>query len=99
MSDRRVEASLDDLEKLLATLMDHPDAEAVATWHSAFKEALAGAEKGPGWPEIAGRGQRLGRLLDERVNQLQALRGAVREELLARTRGRIALSGYKPTPR
>jgi flagellar hook-associated protein FlgK len=97
MSDARVSASLDDLDRLLGTLMDDPNPEAVAEWHASFKEALAGAEKGPQWLEISTRAKMLGSRLDERVNQLQALRGAVREELLAREKGRRALSGYSPS--
>jgi flagellar hook-associated protein FlgK len=96
MSDGRVSASLDDLETLLGTLMDDPNPEAVAAWHASFKEALAGAEKGPQWAELSARARQLGKRLDERLNQLQALRGAIRQELQAREKGRRALSGYRP---
>ena len=97
MSDGRVAGALDDLERLLGTLLDHPDPQAVAAWHSAFKAALEAADKGPGWPAIVARAQALGARLDDHVNQLQGLRGAVRQELLAREKGRRALSGYQPT--
>ncbi|BDU74978.1 hypothetical protein [Mesoterricola silvestris] len=96
MSDARVMASLDDLERLLAELVDDPDPDRVAAWHAGFKEALAAAEKGPQWPGILLRAQELGRSLETRVNHLNAIRGAVREELLARSKGARALSGYKP---
>ncbi len=96
MSDGRIAASLDDLERLLATLVDDPDPDKVAAWHAGFKEALAQAEKGPQWPAIVARAQELGRRLETQVNHLNAIRGAVREELLARSKGSRALSGYKP---
>lgn len=96
MSDSRITASLDDLERLLATLIDDPDPAKVAAWHAAFQEALACAEKGPQWPGILARAQELGRRLETQVNHLNAIRGAVRDELLARSKGSRALSGYKP---
>ena len=99
MSDGRVTAALDDLERLLASLVDDPDPTRVAQWHASFKEALAGAEKGPQWPAILARAQELGLRLQTQVNHLNAIRGAVREELLARSRGSRALSGYKPATR
>ena len=97
MSDGRVQASLDDLERLLATLVDDPDPAAVAAWHAGFKAALAGAEKGPQWAALIARAQDLGRRLDEQMRHLEAIRGAVRQELLAREKGSRALKGYQPT--
>lgn len=97
MSDRAVASSLDDLERLLGQVLDDPDPGAVAAWHDQFRKALEGAEKGPQWPAIAARAHELGGRLQERVSQLKALRGAVREELLAREVGGRALKGYKPT--
>jgi len=94
MSDARIMTVLDDLERLLAGLTDHPDPEAVAVWHAAFKEALAGAERGPQWPGIVSRALELGRRLDQQARQLMAIRGVVRQELEARNRGQRALSGY-----
>ncbi|BDU78824.1 hypothetical protein [Mesoterricola sediminis] len=97
MSDLTVAASLDDLERLLGEVMDDPDPVAVETWHTAFKAALAGAERGPQWPGIAARARELGQRLETRTSQLRALRGAIREELLAQEKGGRALRGYKPT--
>ncbi len=97
MSDTRLTASLDDLERLLGSVLDDPDPQAIAAWHEAFKEALAEAEKGPQWAGIVERAHDLGKRLDQRVAQLQALRGAVREELVAREKGRRALTGYSPS--
>ena len=94
MSDARVMTVLDDLERLLAGLTDNPDPGAVAAWHAAFKEAIAGAERGPQWPGIVARAHELGRRLDQQARHLLAIRGVVRQELEARTRGRRALTGY-----
>ena len=95
MSDRDLTASLDDLERLLASILDNPDPGAVDAWHLAFKEALAGAEKGPQWSAIVARAHDLGARLDQRMAQLRAIRGAVRQELQARERGKRALHGYR----
>lgn len=95
MSDAGVSRSLDDLERLLERILDAPDPEAVAAWHAAFREQVAGAERGPQWGAIQARAHDLGRKLSERTGQLEALRGAVREELLAQERGRRALEGYR----
>jgi hypothetical protein len=95
MSDAGVTKVLDDLEGLLENLLDDPDPQAVADWHDAFREAVAGAERGPGWQEIRNRAHELGRRLEQRTGQLQALRGAIREELLAQERGHRALEGYR----
>lgn len=95
MSDAGVSKALDDLERLLGTLMDDPDPQAVADWHAAFREAVASAERGPAWPEIRNRAHELGRRLEQRTGQIQALRGAIREELRAQERGHRALEGYR----
>ena len=96
MSDATVSASLDDLERLLAALVDAPDAGAVQAWHAAFKEALAGAERGPKWPLLAARAKELNQRLDQQMRNLQAIKGAIRLELQAKERGRRALLGYRP---
>lgn len=97
MSDARVATLLDDLERLLATLVDAPDPGAVQAWHTAFKEALAKAERGPQWPALVARGRELNRRLDQQVRHLTAIRGAIRLEIQAKERGRRALAGYRPT--
>jgi flagellar hook-associated protein FlgK len=95
MSDEAVAKTLDNLERLLETLLDRPDPQAVADWHASFREAVAGAERGPRWEELRTRAKELGRRLDERTRQLVALRGAIRQELQAHERGRRALKGYR----
>ena len=97
MSDARVMTVLDDLEHLLAGLTDHPDPGLVATWHAAFKTAIAGAERGPQWPGIVARAHELGIRLEQQARHLQAIRGVVRQELEAKGRGRRALAGYMKT--
>ena len=96
MSDERIAAVLDDLERLLATMTDDPDPSAIDAWHAAFKEALAGAARGPQWAGLVVRARDLAHRLDLKVNRLTATRGAIRQELLARAKGSRALSGYAP---
>ena len=95
MSDERISASLDDLERLLATMTDDPDPTAIATWHAAFRTALAGAERGPQWAGILARARELAGRLDLKVVRLTAIRGAIRQELLTRAKGSRALSAYQ----
>jgi len=98
MSDARVMATLDDLESLLASMTDDPDPRAIAAWQISFKEALAGAERGPQWPVIVSRAQNLAKCLDLKVNRLTAIRGLIKQELLNRAKGTRALSAYAPRP-
>ena len=95
MSDGRIAASLDDLERLLAAMTDDPEPATIAAWHTAFKAALAGAERGSQWPAILARAQELAKRLDLKVDRLTAIRGAIRQELLARAKGSRALSAYQ----
>ena len=97
MSDGGVAAALDALERMLAAMTDDPDPGVVAAWHASFKEAVAGAERGPQWPELVARAHELGRVMDQHANRLKAIRGVIREELLTRSKGNRALSAYKPS--
>lgn len=97
MSDARVSAALDDLERLLAALVDAPVPGVVQAWHTAFKEALATAERGSQWPAIAARAKDLNQRLDLAMRNLQAIKGAIRLELQAKEKGHRALMGYRPS--
>ena len=94
MSDERVSAVLDDLERLLAAMTDDPEPALISTWHAAFKEAIAGAERGSQWPGIVARAHDLAQRLDLKAKHLTAIRGVIRHELLKRAQGTRALSGY-----
>jgi hypothetical protein len=95
MSDLAVFASLDDLERLLALPLEFPNAQAVADWHDGFKKAVAGAERGPRWPEALARARHLGRLLKHREALLRAAQQRLRRDLDKNTVGRRALSAYR----
>ncbi|MGA2080939.1 MAG: hypothetical protein ABSH53_10075 [Holophaga sp.] len=94
MTDLEVLAVLDRLEPLLAVPADLPNDQAVAQWHEAFKQALAGAEHGPRWPEVQARAKVLGVLLSRRVAQLQSAQEALRRSLGRVATGRRALNAY-----
>ena len=99
MSDQDVSQAFDDLDALLNRTVEHPDPQAVATWHETFKAALASAERGPGWPALQARGQALGAKLNDKVSILRSLQAPLKQELLAQAPARRALIGYDPTLR
>ena len=84
MSDLAVFESLDGLERLLALPLEFPNAQAVA-----------GAERGPRWPEALARARHLGRLLKHREALLRAAQQRLRRDLDKNTVGRRALSAYR----
>ncbi len=95
MTDQGVLEVLERLEPLLAAPLERPHAQAVADWHEAFKRAVAGAERGPRWPEVQARAKVLGRLLSRRMALLQAAQDALRKDLARFSSGRKALAAYR----
>jgi uncharacterized small protein (DUF1192 family) len=95
MTDQDVRAVLDRLEPLLGGPLEQSDAQAIAEWHQAFREAVAGAERGPGWREIQDRAKVLGTLLNRRVAMLQAAQEGLKAELGKVSAGRRALNAYR----
>ncbi len=96
MTDLDVLAALDTLEALLAGPASQPNGDAVATWHEAFKRALAGAERGFRWGEVQARGRVLGNLLSQRMALVRAARDVLGRDLAKVASGRRALKGYRP---
>ena len=95
MTDQDVLAVLDRLEPLLSGSLDQPEAQAIAEWHQAFREAVAGAERGPGWAEVRARAKVLGTLLNRRVAMLQAAQQGLKDEMGRKAAGQRALHGYQ----
>jgi len=94
MTDQDVLAVLDRLESILAAPLDHPNAQAVAEWHEAFRQAVAEAERGLRWPEVKVRAKVLGVLLSRRVALLQDAQKALKGRLDRVATGRRALTAY-----
>ena len=99
MSDQDVAQAFDALEELLAKATKDPDPEAVATWHEAFKAALASAERGPQWSALKARGRVMEVKLNQAVAVLRTLQDAVKREIDTQGAGQRALSAYHPVRR
>lgn len=94
MSDGRVRAAIEQMEAWLADPTWEPDPDLLAGWDADFQEALAKAEKGPGWPDLAARAHAAGQLLEARSETVGQERDRLRNELEAQERGSRALRGY-----
>lgn len=94
MSDGRVRAAVEQMEAWLADPTWEPDPDALAGWNADFQDALARAEKGPGWPELAARAHAAGQLLDAHSELVAQERDRLRSELGVQERGSRALRGY-----
>jgi hypothetical protein len=94
MSDVRVRAAIKQMEAWLADLTWEPDPEALALWNADFLEALAQAEKAPGWPDLIARAHTAGQLLEARAAVAVEELNRVKDELAAQERGTRALKGY-----
>lgn len=96
MSDQGVAAALDALESLLEGPPECISAEVVERWHAQFREAVASAERGPGWKEQLERAHRLSLSLDRVLGLFLEQRDALRKELDAQGKGIRALKAYQP---
>jgi hypothetical protein len=94
MTDQDVLVVLDRLEAILAAPLEHPNGQAIADWHEAFKRAVAQAERGPRWPEVQARARLLGRLLKRREALIQDAQKSLRLKLGKYSAGRVALQAY-----
>lgn len=99
MSDEAVRAAIQTLEAWLADPERALDEIALETWNRDFQAAVAGAEKGPGWPELVARGHRLAERVESRRQAVAAQRDAVRLELEQQAQGDRALKGYGSSTR
>ncbi len=96
MSDAEVLRLIAEMEGLLAKSSEDLDSESIAAWHRMFQEAVAGAERGPGWPTIVSRAQAVANAVDQRVGALSREKDALRQEMEAQSAGQRALKAYKP---
>jgi hypothetical protein len=94
MSDQDVRLALDDMERMLQE--GALTAGNLKPWQERFDAAMASAERGPGWAEIAERAHFLGRRVDLALAGVLADRDAIRKEMRLMAVGGRALKGYKP---
>ena len=95
MSDQDVVSALDALELLLEG--GSLDGEAIALWREGFDTAVAGAERGSGWPGTVARAHALSGRLDAVAKIYSAQKDELRKELDLHAQGARALKGYKPS--
>ena len=99
MSDGQVRAALEQMEAWLKDLDWEPDVDTLAAWDEGFKEALAGAEKGPGWSALMNRAHEAGRQLEARTVPFVETRDLLKHRLEAQDKGGRALRGYGASAR
>jgi len=94
MSNGDVVQALDAMERMLQAHDLTPST--LAPWQVRFDAAVASAERGPGWAEIAQRSRLLGRRVDSELAGALAERDAILKELRLLATGNRALKGYLP---
>ncbi|HWQ07979.1 MAG TPA: hypothetical protein VN436_02690 [Holophaga sp.] len=95
MSDREVVAALEAMERMLQ--QSGPlESKALAEWRKGFDAAVATAERGPGWAEIAGRAHALAGLLDAAAAGMTVQKNALLRRLNLQATGSRALKAYRP---
>ena len=94
MNDVRVSAAIEQMEAWLGDSGWEPDASVLAQWNAEFQNALALAEKAPGWAGLIQRAHAAGQLLESRIVAVAEARDQVKTELEALGRGDRALKGY-----
>lgn len=99
MSDQKVRAAIEQMEAWMGDPNWEPDPGLLETWNKEYQAAVAQAEKGTGWPELAERARALGKRLEPRLAQMVRLRDEIRAELEAQERGNRALIGYGASTR
>jgi hypothetical protein len=97
MSDQDVVIALDAMERML----QHGEMTggSLAPWQAQFDAAVASAERGPGWADIAQRSQLLGRRVDLALAGVLADRDLLKKRLHLLAVGGRALKGYSPGKR
>ena len=94
MSDARVLAAIERMEAWMRDPEQSLDPAQLAEWNREFTDALAVAERGPGWPGLLVRAQALAGSLGGRTALLSAERDELRKALDAQALGGRALKGY-----
>lgn len=102
MSDGAVLSIIDQMERWIEDPTWNPDPEILAQWNIEFQEAMARADKGPGWGELIKRAHAVGERLEARMVPFVQRRDELKAELDAQERGNRALKGYgaglRPAP-
>jgi len=94
MSDDAVLSVIDQMESWIEDSTWSPDPEALAQWNAAFQEAMASADRGPGWGKLIERAHAVGERLEARMVPFIQQRDDLKAELDAQGRGNRALRGY-----
>jgi len=94
MSDQDVHLALDAMERMLQDGV--LTAGTLKLWQERFDAAMASAQRGLGWAEIAERAHSLGRRVDLALAGVLADRDAIRKEMRLMAMGKRALKGYTP---
>lgn len=94
MKDGQVLSIIDQMESWIEDPAWIPDPDALAQWNTAFQEAMAQADRGPGWEELRQRAHAVGARLEARMVPFVQQRDALKAELDAQERGNRALRGY-----
>lgn len=94
MSDAAVLSAIVQMEEWIDDATWNPDPDVLAQWNAEFQQAMAQAEKGPGWPELMARARAAGARLEARIPPFEHLRDALKAELEIQERGSRALRGY-----
>ncbi|GLH73179.1 hypothetical protein GETHLI_16810 [Geothrix limicola] len=95
MSDAAVLSAICQMEEWIDDAAWNPDPDGLAQWNAEFQQALAQAERGPGWAELIARAHAVGARLEARIPPFEKLRDALKAELDAQERGSRALRGYE----
>ncbi|HEX9081362.1 MAG TPA: hypothetical protein VF768_03730 [Holophagaceae bacterium] len=99
MSDAAVLAAVQAMEAWLDDPDRAFDAPALEAWNRDFREAVATAERGPGWEALVVRAHVLAEAVLARQRAVEAQRDAVRAELEQQAQGDRALKGYGASTR
>lgn len=99
MSDARVLALIERMEGWITDSELPVSPELLEEWNRGFSEALAAAERGPGWEQLVIRAHALGERVQCRATILGQERDLLKVELKTQAAGDRALKGYGATVR
>jgi len=95
MSDAEVLRLIDEIEGYLKPGSSAIDPATIAAWQERFRTAVASAERGPSWPDIAAKAHAIAGMVDSAVTTLLVQRDDLKRELSAQALGRRALKAYR----
>ncbi|OGQ57701.1 MAG: hypothetical protein A3J24_04690 [Deltaproteobacteria bacterium RIFCSPLOWO2_02_FULL_53_8] len=94
MSNAKIREALDRMEGWLSVPSREMDIAELTEWNETYLSAVAGAERGPEWPDLVVRAHALGERLNARMASVIRERDALKTELESFARGNRALKGY-----